>query len=63
MSTRCWSELVQYGALQIIQREYGPYISPSVEPGYDVTLAFDIPSLPQGGERAQLIQEVHYIEP
>jgi len=62
MSTRCWGELVQYGALQLIQREYGAYISPSAEPGYDITLEFDVPSVPQGGKFAAAGTRVHYTE-
>lgn len=49
MSIRCWDELVKYGALDIIHREYGPYVAPSVEAGYNVSLTFDVSSLPQGG--------------
>lgn len=49
MSIRCWDELVKYGALDIIHREYGPYVAPTVEPGYNVSLLFDSSSLPQGG--------------
>ncbi|KAF8339654.1 putative ARC35-subunit of the Arp2/3 complex [Cantharellus anzutake] len=57
MSIRCWHELVEYGALDIIQREYGPYVVPT-DPGYDVTLAFDTENLPQGEEQAALIRSV-----
>lgn len=50
MSIRCWDELVKYGALDIIHREYGAYVAPSAEPGYNITLSFDVSSLPQGGK-------------
>ena len=53
MSIRCWDELIQYGAWDIIQREYGPYVA-STDPGYNVTLAFDTANIPQGGMSPQL---------
>jgi len=62
MSTRCWGELIQYGALEIIQREYGAYTSSSVEPGYDITLEFDTSSLPQGEEQANLIRSLSLLK-
>jgi len=62
MSVRCWDELVKYGALDIIHREYGPYVAASVEPGYDVTLSFDVSSLPQGEEQTKLIQSVSLLK-
>lgn len=49
MSVRCWDELVKYGALDVVHREYGAYVASTVEPGYNLTLQFDISSLPQGG--------------
>jgi len=37
----CFSELVNYGAQDILAREYGSYVV-DVEPGYDFTLEFDL---------------------
>ncbi|KAF8322556.1 arp2/3 complex subunit [Clavulina sp. PMI_390] len=58
MSLRCWEELVQYGALDIMHREYGPYVAPAVEPGYNITLQFDTSSIPAGEERTALIYSI-----
>jgi actin related protein 2/3 complex, subunit 2 len=49
MSIRCWDELVQYGANDIIKREYGQYVSPQVEPQYNVTLQIDLEHVPPEG--------------
>jgi Arp2/3 complex, 34 kD subunit p34-Arc len=46
MSIRCWDELVQYGALDILGREYGPLLSSDVEPDYNVSLDIDLEQVP-----------------
>lgn len=38
---KCWSELVQYGAMDVLKREYRQWIT-EPEHGYDFTLQFDI---------------------
>jgi len=45
ISVKCFPELVQYGAQDVLQREYGPYI---VEPesGYDFSVVVDLDGLP-----------------
>jgi actin related protein 2/3 complex subunit 2 len=45
ISVKCFSELVQYGAQDILQREYGPFI---VEPesGYDFSVIVSLDDLP-----------------
>lgn len=41
-------ELVEYGALDVMAREYGVWFDPSkTETGYDVSLHIDIESLPE----------------
>lgn len=42
---RCYKDLVRYGAEQVLEREYGPYIAPT-EPGYDFSIVVDLESLP-----------------
>jgi len=37
--------LVQYGAEQVLQREYGDYVAP-VETGYDFSVLIDLEQLP-----------------
>lgn len=54
MEVRCWSELVQYGAMEIIEREYGAYVCPT-EVDYSVSLQIDLESVPAaGGELARV---------
>lgn len=43
---RCYNELVQYGAQEVLEREYGPFIV-SPETGYDFSLLVDLVQLPQ----------------
>ncbi|KAG8930979.1 hypothetical protein FRC03_005846 [Tulasnella sp. 419] len=52
MNIRCWEELVKYGALDVLKKEYGSYLKdPSAtEPGYHVSLEFDLEQLPPSGE-------------
>ncbi|KDN38862.1 putative ARC35-subunit of the Arp2/3 complex [Tilletiaria anomala UBC 951] len=63
MDIRCWNELAQYGAMDIIKREYGSYIRPETESEYSLTLQFDYASLPPAGpERDALIHSVSLIK-
>ena len=50
ISVKCFPELVQYGAQQVLEREYGPYIV-APEQGYDFSVQVDLEALPaeQGG--------------
>ena len=45
MAWKCYSELATYGANDIIQREYGSYVT-TPERGFDVSLKFDLTRLP-----------------
>lgn len=47
MSINCWKELNTYGATQVLSREYGSYIRPDTEAGYDVTLHFTPDTIPK----------------
>lgn len=42
---RCWKDLVQYGAEQVLQREYGDYVI-APEPGFDFSVMIDLENLP-----------------
>lgn len=42
---RCFKDLVKYGAEQVLQREYGSYIT-ATEAGYDFSVLIDLESLP-----------------
>ena len=45
ISVKCFQELLQYGAQEVLQREYGSY---AVEPeqGYDFSVLVDLENLP-----------------
>jgi len=46
MNIRCWDELVRYGALEILQREYGNLLSSQTEPDYNISLQIDLEQAP-----------------
>ncbi|KAJ6474606.1 actin-related protein ARPC2 [Mycena vitilis] len=59
MHIRCWDELVRYGAMDVLQREYGSLLQPQPEPEYNVSLAIDLEQLPAGTEdREQFIMSI-----
>ena len=45
IQVKCFNELVQYGAQQVIEREYGPYVV-APESGYNFSVQVDLDSLP-----------------
>jgi actin related protein 2/3 complex subunit 2 len=49
LQIRCFKDLVQYGAEQVLRREYGEYVAP-VEPGYDFSVQVDLENLPESKE-------------
>ncbi|KAJ7767472.1 arp2/3 complex 34 kDa subunit [Mycena maculata] len=53
MHIRCWDELVQYGALDVLKREYGPLLQAQSEPEYNVSLAIDLDQLPATTEERE----------
>ena len=54
MNIRCWDELVAYGALDVLEREYGTLIKAQTEPEYHVSLDIDLEQLP-GDEGVGLV--------
>ncbi|KAI0478828.1 Arp2/3 complex [Xylariaceae sp. FL0804] len=55
---RCFKELVQYGAEQVLRREYGDYVVPP-ENGYDFSVMVDLENLPaEKEERDELIRKI-----
>ncbi|KAJ7623364.1 arp2/3 complex 34 kDa subunit [Roridomyces roridus] len=50
MHIRCWDELVQYGAIDVLRREYGALLQPQPEPEYSVSLEIDLEQLPASPE-------------
>ncbi|KAI9687240.1 MAG: erg10, acetyl-CoA C-acetyltransferase [Bathelium mastoideum] len=62
ISLRCFNELVQYGAQEVLEREYGPYIV-SPEQGYDFSVAVDLENLPSDEEaRTDLIRRISLLK-
>ncbi|ODM15252.1 Actin-related protein 2 complex subunit 2 [Aspergillus cristatus] len=58
INVKCFKDLVQYGALDVLQREYGPYIV-DPEPGYDFSVLIDLENLPAEQEaREELIMRL-----
>jgi actin related protein 2/3 complex, subunit 2 len=49
MSIRCWDELVKFGALDLLKREYGDWLQAQPEPDYNVSLEYAIESVPPPG--------------
>ncbi len=51
MHIRCWDELVRYGALDVLQREYGSLVQAQPESEYNISLLIDLETAPpEGGE-------------
>jgi actin related protein 2/3 complex subunit 2 len=49
MNIRCWDELAQYGAVDVLRREYGPLYLATPEPDYHVSLTIDLEQIPPEG--------------
>ncbi|KAG0365661.1 hypothetical protein BGZ54_006314, partial [Gamsiella multidivaricata] len=55
----CWPELVQYGAMDVLKREYSQWIV-NPEQGYNFTLQFDLENL--GADPEDLIRKVSLLK-
>jgi len=51
MHIRCWDELVRYGALDVLKREYGPLVQAQPESEYNISLLIDLEAAPPEGEQ------------
>lgn len=65
MHIKCWHELVRYGALNVLQREYGALVLPQSEPEYNVSLQIDLEQVPTDtgkslGHIAAVLQVSHH---
>ncbi|KAI1470424.1 P34-Arc-domain-containing protein [Daldinia caldariorum] len=59
---RCFKDLVKYGAEQVLQREYGPYVV-APETGYDFSIQVDLESLPEEKEaREELVSKISLLK-
>ncbi|KAI1128247.1 Arp2/3 complex [Nemania abortiva] len=62
LQIRCFRELVQYGAQEVLQREYGQYVV-SPETGYDFSVLVDLENLPADKEdRDELIRKISLLK-
>jgi actin related protein 2/3 complex, subunit 2 len=62
MAVKCYRELLSYGAEQVLQREYGSFIT-SPEAGYDFSLIIDLDSLPAAQEeKEELVRRVSLLK-
>lgn len=50
MHIRCWDELLNYGALDVLQREYGARLQATPEPDYNVSIEIDLEDIPESQE-------------
>ncbi|KAI8957230.1 P34-Arc-domain-containing protein [Daldinia sp. FL1419] len=59
---RCFRDLVKYGAEQVLQREYGPYVV-APETGYDFSVQVDLENLPEEKEaREELVNKISLLK-
>ncbi|KAK4230958.1 Arp2/3 complex, 34 kd subunit p34-Arc-domain-containing protein [Podospora fimiseda] len=59
---RCYKDLVRYGAEEVLNREYGPYVIPP-EPGYDFSIQVDLENLPESKEdREELVKKISLLK-
>ncbi|KAI0142789.1 Arp2/3 complex [Xylariaceae sp. FL1272] len=62
LSIRCYNELCQYGAEEVLQREYGQYVV-SPEQGYNFSVMVDLENLPaEKEEREELIKKISLLK-
>ncbi|KAL8957206.1 MAG: hypothetical protein Q9193_005464 [Seirophora villosa] len=62
INVRCYKELVQYGAQEVLEREYGPYIV-APESGYDFSIQIDLEDLPADAEaREDLVRRASLLK-
>lgn len=55
MNIRCWDELAQYGAVNVLRREYGSLYLATPEPDYHVSLTIDLEQVPPEGGACSII--------
>ncbi|AEO65457.1 d7cfb34f-59aa-4c47-8f19-1058b957ce86 [Thermothielavioides terrestris] len=59
---RCFKDLLRYGAEEVLNREYGPYVVPP-EPGFDFSIVVDLENLPADKEaRDELVKKISLLK-
>ncbi|KAF2118311.1 Arp2/3 complex, 34 kd subunit p34-Arc-domain-containing protein [Lophiotrema nucula] len=62
IAIKCFSELVQYGAQEVLEREYGPF-SIAPENGYDFSVQVDLETLPDDPDaKEDLIRRISLLK-
>ncbi|KAK0716994.1 Arp2/3 complex, 34 kd subunit p34-Arc-domain-containing protein [Lasiosphaeria miniovina] len=62
LQIRCYKDLVRYGAEQVLNREYGPYVV-APEIGYDFSVVVDLDNLPAEKEaRDELVNKISLLK-
>ncbi|EKG22075.1 Arp2/3 complex 34kDa subunit p34-Arc [Macrophomina phaseolina MS6] len=62
IAVRCFQELLKYGAQEVLEREYGPYIV-TPESGYDFSIQVDLENLPAEQEaRDDLVRRISLLK-
>ncbi|CUS12456.1 unnamed protein product [Tuber aestivum] len=62
ISVKCYPDLLQHGAQQVLEREYGQYIT-ETESGYDFSLMVDLENLPAEPEaKEDLIRRISLLK-
>lgn len=54
IQVKCFNELVKYGAQEVLEREYGPYVV-APENGYNFSVQVDLDSLPDDRGKVLLL--------
>lgn len=49
MAIKCWADIVKFGAMDVLRRQYGEWLSDEIEEGFDVTLKLELDKFPQAG--------------
>ena len=55
IQVKCFNELVKYGAQQVLEREYGPYVV-APENGYNFSVQVDLDNLPDDKGNAVILR-------
>jgi actin related protein 2/3 complex, subunit 2 len=62
LSIKCYKELLEYGAEQVLQREYGQYIT-TTEAGYNFSILVDLENLPASAEeKEELVRRISLLK-
>ncbi|KAH7724449.1 PNAS-139 family protein [Aphelenchoides avenae] len=60
ISLKFYKELQDHGADELLKREYGSYLAPKPENGYNVSLVYDLAALPD--DFMPLVQQASYLK-